>query len=72
MLKLFHSCYDFLPIYEPLPYEPDPTTMYDIQAYASILCTNWHPIAACLWGLTRRRINRFKYGRFSISSDFHI
>ena len=26
----------------------------------------WHPIAACLWGLTRRRINRFKYGRFSI------
>ena len=26
----------------------------------------WHPIEACLWGLTRRRINRFKYGRFSI------
>ena len=26
----------------------------------------WHPIGACLWGLTRRRINRFKYGRFSI------
>ena len=27
---------------------------------------DWHPIEACLWGLTRRRINRFKYGRFSI------
>ena len=40
--------------------------VYEFRSCASILCTNWHPIAACLWGLTRRRINRFKYGRFSI------